>query len=288
MFNLGKRKLHVEITAPARPSRNGPSGLPPELGVPAGLPPELGVRGGVARYVVAGDLGQANDPTAFVVNRQVLPTGHDEDAETRMPPAGCSHEIVWARRFRLGTPYPAVVREIRALMDQPPLKCAPRERTITVYQGVKFRRTDDGELEPILPPPPPEPPEVLLVLDATGVGRPVVDMFREAGLEAASVTLTGGTSVNKAAWNDWSVPKRDLVSIMQVLMQSRRLRISGDLEEAQALRKELLSFRVRISDSGADTYGAWREKEHDDLVLATALACWAGENVFRKRMRFYP
>jgi len=27
------------------------------------------------------------------------------------------------------------------------------------------------------------------------------------------------------------------------------------------------------------SYGAWREGTHDDLVLATALACWAGERL---------
>ena len=30
-----------------------------------------------------------------------------------------------------------------------------------------------------------------------------------------------------------------------------------------------------------DSYGAWREKEHDDLVLAVALACWYGERGHR-------
>ena len=28
-----------------------------------------------------------------------------------------------------------------------------------------------------------------------------------------------------------------------------------------------------------DIYGAWREGQHDDLVLATALAVWFGERM---------
>jgi hypothetical protein len=38
-----------------------------------------------------------------------------------------------------------------------------------------------------------------------------------------------------------------------------------------------LNFRVTISQSGHDSYDAWRERIHDDLVLATALAVWWNE-----------
>ena len=42
-----------------------------------------------------------------------------------------------------------------------------------------------------------------------------------------------------------------------------------------ALKKELLNFRVKINISTShDSYEAWREGDHDDLVLAVALACW--------------
>lgn len=39
-----------------------------------------------------------------------------------------------------------------------------------------------------------------------------------------------------------------------------------------------LSFQVKITDAGNDTYGAWRDGTHDDLVLAVALACWAARH----------
>jgi hypothetical protein len=34
--------------------------------------------------------------------------------------------------------------------------------------------------------------------------------------------------------------------------------------------------------TGHDSYEAWREGDHDDLVLAVALACWTGERYLRK------
>jgi hypothetical protein len=42
------------------------------------------------------------------------------------------------------------------------------------------------------------------------------------------------------------------------------------------LRAELLNFRVKINlASGHDSYEAWREGDHDDLVLAAAMAVWS-------------
>jgi hypothetical protein len=120
-----------------------------------------------------------------------------------------------------------------------------------------------------------------LVVDQTGVGRPVVDMLRDAGLYCIAVTITGGDSVTGER-PEYRVPKRDLVTAVQVLLQSERLKIARSLPEAQTLVNELLAFRVSINlKTGHDSYGndagAWRENPHDDLVLATAIASWYGE-----------
>jgi hypothetical protein len=71
------------------------------------------------------------------------------------------------------------------------------------------------------------------------------------------------------------VPKRDLIAVPQVLLQSRELKIAAELPEAETLASELQNFRYEITRSGNDTYAAWREGDHDDLVLAVALAVWA-------------
>jgi hypothetical protein len=55
------------------------------------------------------------------------------------------------------------------------------------------------------------------------------------------------------------------------------------LAEPAASVEELIAFKVRITASGRDTYGAeataGRERPHDDLVLALALVCWYGETM---------
>jgi len=117
-----------------------------------------------------------------------------------------------------------------------------------------------------------------MAVDATGVGRPVIDMIRDAhlGVSIYAITLTGGDSVVTNG-TERHVPKRDVASTIAVLLQTGRLRISRHLKESDTLLRELLNFRVKISLSGHDSYEAWREKEHDDLVLAVGLAAWLFE-----------
>lgn len=48
---------------------------------------------------------------------------------------------------------------------------------------------------------------------------------------------------------------------------------------------ELQNYQVTIDPKTAhDSYSAWREGIHDDLVFTVALACWLGEH--RRRARF--
>jgi len=117
-----------------------------------------------------------------------------------------------------------------------------------------------------------------MAVDATGVGRPVIDMIRDANLPANvyAITLTGGDVVTQDGM-ERHVPKRDVASIIAVLLQTRRLRIARNLKESETLGRELVNFRVKISLSGHDSYEAWREQEHDDLVLAVGLAAWLFE-----------
>jgi len=115
----------------------------------------------------------------------------------------------------------------------------------------------------------------VLLVDATGVGAPVVDLLRRAPLEAwlVPVTITGGEHASSGR-DGWRVPKRDLVTALQVALEKGDLRLPAGMEMGRTLMKELMDVWVRISDSGHDSYGAFRHGSHDDLVLALGLACW--------------
>jgi hypothetical protein len=184
------------------------------------------------KYTLGLDLGQTKDYTALVILER-----HGEAEEA----------VFHARhleRFPLGTPYPAIVSSVAAMLKQPPL--------------LK------------------EPPR--LAVDETGVGAPVVDLFRQARLNAAlhPIHITGGATVNHDRGVEF-VPKRDLVSVVQVALQTDRLKIAESLPEAQTLARELQDFQVKITEAANDTYGAWREGAHDDLVLAVAMALYVGK-----------
>ena len=124
-----------------------------------------------------------------------------------------------------------------------------------------------------------------LVADYTGVGRPVIDMLLSKGLDPVALSIHGG---DRAIWSKdgriVKTPKRDLASCLQVLAQDNRLKIAKNLQFGPILAEELANFRVKIDiKSGHDSYGSWRENEHDDLVLAVAIAAWASENHPRPR-----
>jgi len=141
-----------------------------------------------------------------------------------------------------GEPYPVIVTKIMQMMHSPMLK-------------------DNAEL----------------VIDQTGCGRPVFDMFQAARLDAIGVSIHGGDNVSHEGRN-WRVPKRDLVGCLQVLLQSGRFKVASELTLGPVLQQEMMSFRVKIDPATAhDSYSAWREQDHDDLVLSAALAAWWGE-----------
>jgi hypothetical protein len=196
-------------------------------------------------YCLGLDLGQAQDYTALTIDQVVWARKDTASPRAINPPRELQHFVRHLERFPLGTPYPAMVAKVAEMVNDPSLA----------------RRC-------------------MLAVDATGVGRPVVDLLRAAQLPVClyPVTITAGDHVYyDQASGLWRVPKKELVSVLQVLFDSERLKIAKELEHVKTLADELLTFRAKISDAGHDTYGAWREGTHDDMVLATALACWLGE-----------
>lgn len=159
-------------------------------------------------------------------------------------PALPAYTLGHLERYQLGTGYPQVVRSVGALLGRSPLRGGP----------------------------------TLLAVDGTGVGRAVVDMVRPV-YQPTPVLITGGAAVTVDPEGYWHVPKRDLVGVLQALLQSRRLRIPAALPLADTLARELGAFRVKLTAAANESFEAWRERDHDDLVLAVALAAWCGERV---------
>src|SRR5262249_54299035 len=91
------------------------------------------------------------------------------------------------------------------------------------------------------------------------------------------ITITSGQAVT-AGPNGPCVPRKELVSTLQVLLQSRRLKVASCLPEAQLLVAELATFQAKVTPSPLETGLAWRQGPRDVLVLGVALAAWLAEN----------
>jgi hypothetical protein len=202
------------------------------------------------------DLGQAKDFSALAVIERTstaTTTGIPNvvaDCRNTKDTIGNLH-CIHLYRWKLRTPYTAIVAEVAEMIN-----------------GLDAGRTQN---------------KPVLAIDATGVGAPVVDLFKRERINAklVPIQIIGGANVSEE--NGMTrVPKRDLVSVVQVGLQNRRLKIAEELELAETLSRELQNFQVKITDSANDVYGAWREGTHDDLVLAVALAVWkATQPIFR-------
>lgn len=114
-----------------------------------------------------------------------------------------------------------------------------------------------------------------LLVDATGVGQAVVDMLEQArlGCPIKKVKITAGDA-ERYGDGCYRVPKRDLIARVQVLLQQGGLEIGNTVPLGEILVREMTEMRVKVLPSGYEQAAAWREGEHDDLVLALALACW--------------
>jgi hypothetical protein len=185
------------------------------------------------RHVLGLDLGQSQDYSALAVLEDVDAFFEGPRAWSRF------YAVRHLKRWPLKTKYPTVVADVAELLRGPQL------------------------VDPVL------------VLDATGVGRAVADLFDEhdLGVPVRRVVITAGHRVHQDEDGAYMVPKKELVSVLQSLLQTQRLTIAR-LPEREVLVKELLGFKVKVSAALNELYGSWREGQHDDLVLAVALACW--------------
>jgi hypothetical protein len=91
------------------------------------------------------------------------------------------------------------------------------------------------------------------------------------------VTITAGHQATVADGGGWLVPKKELVSTLQVLLAARRHQVAPSLADAPTLVRELLQFQVKDTRAAHEAFGACRDGQHDDLVLAIAIAAWYAE-----------
>src|SRR4051812_47357728 len=191
-------------------------------------------------FFVGLDLGKAQNHTALSVIERREMVSCDRDPVTQAFRTELTMRIRHLQRIPLDTPYPDIVEFVRRVVSRSELG------------GSGGRRTS-------------------LVVDASGVGAPVVDLLRKARLPCvlAPVTITSGDRETSDALG-YGVPKRDLIVGLQVAFENRWLRVSRGAAHAEEFVKELLDMRLFVSRFGG--YERYEGGVQDDLVLAAALA----------------
>ena len=209
---------------------------------------ETRVELGEPRFVrnwLACDLGQSADYTALLAGQTWTATewtwqrgGFEANETLAVTREVRSYRIVQAHRPRLGTSYPVIGAQIAAFLE--------------------------------------DLPDADLIVDATGVGRGVIDIMRGRSLRPIAITITGGHEVNRVSDFDMRVPKTELVSALIAVSQEDRLRIAPDLKLRDVLTQEIAAFSPRHTATGQTTYEG-RDGVHDDLVLAASIGVWHQE-----------
>lgn len=203
-------------------------------------------------FIISADLGQVNDYTAITIFERIArpPANYRSWSNSDLQ---MEHHLRHIERPERGTPYPKIIERIAKLWNSEEMKY--KERTI--------------------------------VIDLTGVGRPIWDEMQQQfrGM-MYGISITGGNAVTQDGWI-FNVPKRDLATALQIAFQNKDLKIARGVPEADTLIKELTNFKVKINLNGHDQYEAWREGIHDDIVLSAAMGVWLGENPYISTYREY-
>lgn len=218
------------------------------------------------------DVGQIHDPTAIAVAEVAQQkTGKFRTGEQYRKPAyvdsqyqfhaavdaeevmSSHYTIRHIRRLPLGTSYPAVALHIADML------CSP------LFASRNVR----------------------VLIDVTGVGRPVYDDLRKEialrpearQVRLAPITFSHGEKYNRSTG---VLAKAYLVSRLQSLLQSTRVH-APDTAEVRVMLEELRVYEIKVDDDGKDIYGA-KIGKHDDLATALGLACL--EDPFADRVTY--
>ena len=136
-----------------------------------------------------------------------------------------------------------------------------------------------------------------LVIDGTGVGGPVFDLYDEAGLDPLKIVFTSGESVSVQSGQrsksskfglitGYGVPKADLVGALVVAMEQGRMRRAEGVPFEQQEREQYQNFVGRINEKTKYVkFGNSSDEIHDDVIVADAMAVWYGDHVTRAQRR---
>lgn len=122
-----------------------------------------------------------------------------------------------------------------------------------------------------------EPP--LCLLDATGPGLALRDMFRLNGIRVVPIMITSGQAMTRDG-PFLHIGKPRMFGTFMAALDSGRVQINPAMPIYPTLEREMVNFRAKLSASGNAIFEAG-PGENDDLLFSLAMAVWYGEEVLR-------
>lgn len=208
------------------------------------------------KFILGLDLAQAVDFTALVVVEII---GTD--------PSQWTYRVIRTERWEKHTPYPIIAEAIKARMEKEPL--AP-------YKTGLWVSADGTHSADVW-----EYPSVLVV-DAGGPGRPVIDSLRRHKLLPVPVATHGGEKSKRADdGRGWSASQTHMVQTLTGVRDEHRLQVHRGVTEAATLMEEMQAYiSKQNAATGHVSFGNdARVSAHDDIFVSVMLAVWYGEFV---------
>lgn len=199
------------------------------------------------KYSICLDVGAEQDHSVFTVlerkhhMKPELAHRYNENDTIGLP----HYNLVFLEQLPLKTSYPAIIERTQDILENPVIK-----------NNNHF------------------------LIDASGVGNPLMQMMYSKGLAPIGVVIVSGLTVNAREGGGYNVPKRDLVTSLQAVMNSRRLQIPKNLPNIEQLRSQILNFKMKQKQSGSIGFEAASERVHDDIVMSLAINIWYLERLY--------
>lgn len=211
------------------------------------------------RYLIGLDLGRDVDHTAWAAlevreyywldgaGKHILEYPGDRAVDWDR----CKKEIglIGLSQIPLHTPWATIAKELEGLID----RCLQRDKI---------------------------PVDVEIWVDATGIGGPVLEAFFEPVVYSYGECIMRAVKITpgEAAYDPSSetVSKVHLIDNAMVLREQGDLKIAKDLEGTRVMElfeQQIQDFRRKAGARAGTTRYEAVEGEHDDLVIAFALAC---------------
>ena len=126
----------------------------------------------------------------------------------------------------------------------------------------------------------------VLLIDGTGIGEAVYDIYTAHGLDPVKIIFTSGETAaveNKreqfskkfGAVSGYKVPKIDMISAAQVIFQQGRIRFAEDIDFRDECFQQLQAFVGKVNEKTHNVkYENLTEDIHDDFVTMIIQACW--------------